>query len=154
MPMAITDASFLMDVFFTHRANHATAAQLADLMIERSLKCRIPMHGIFELTSAIMCEKRIHGSLSDKSNKRIDESRPLVMEHVPIDQAFITKYMVDEIPDLKSGDMIYVVIARVDGQDLITEDKKMYAEAKRLGVSVFTAQEYIAHLASTSTDAT
>jgi predicted nucleic acid-binding protein len=62
---------------------------------------------------------------------------------VPIDLAFVTKYVRGEVPDLKSGDMIFVMLAKVDGLDLITEDGRMISEARRLGTSAYTIGEYL-----------
>jgi hypothetical protein len=42
--------------------------------------------------------------------------------------------------------MIFVLLALHDGLDLVTEDKKMLCEARRLGVSAFTITEYLPHL--------
>jgi hypothetical protein len=38
--------------------------------------------------------------------------------------------------------MIFVLLAKVDNMDLITEDDQMYKEAQKLGVSVYRIKEY------------
>ena len=60
---------------------------------------------------------------------------------IPIDLAFVNKYANGEAPHLNSGDMIFVVLAKVDGHDLITEDHAMLREAKRLGVAAYRIEE-------------
>src|SRR6266404_4896477 len=151
MRTVIADTSVIMDMFFVHRPNHTIAARLAALFIERNVVCRLPMHGFFEISSAVMCEKRVHGSLAGKGTSQINEKSPLSLDPIPIDQAFINKYMQDTMPDLKSGDMIYVAMARVDELPLITEDRKMRNEATRMGVFCLTAEECIAELEKRTT---
>lgn len=94
----------------------------------------MPRHAFVELTSAIMCEKRTHGgSLVKSASDVVTENRHLNMVPVPIDLVLVTEYAIEEVPDLKSGDMTFVMLAKMDGLDLITEDDRMLNEAKRLG---------------------
>ena len=104
------------------------------------------MHGFFEITSAIMCEKRLSGGKGLKGNDSISENAPIRFIHIPIDLEFVTKYAIGEVPDLKSGDMIFVAFARAEGLDLVTQDDKMYKEARRLGVAVYRPDEYLQRL--------
>ncbi len=117
------------------------ASQLADALIRMQVKLFLPMHGFFEVTSAVMCEKRIHtGGL--RATESITEDRPLTCTYVPIDMAFVDRYTTGEMPDLESGDMIFVMLAKVDHLDLITEDRTMLKEARKLGVNAYTIAEY------------
>jgi predicted nucleic acid-binding protein len=144
MKGVILDTSVMMDILLKDREAHDEAARLAKHLIERNVPIAMPMHAFFELTSAIMCEKRTHGgSLVNSAAEVLNENRQLKMVPVPIDLAFVNKYATGEAPDLRSGDMIFVVLAKVDGLDLITEDDKMLKEAKRLGVSAYRIAEYL-----------
>jgi predicted nucleic acid-binding protein len=92
-----------------------------------------------------MCEKRLAGG-GLHVNEAISEDRPFKFTLVPIDQKFLDRHLIGEMPDLESGDMIFVLLALHDALDLVTEDKKMLREARRMGASVFTTSEYLAHL--------
>jgi predicted nucleic acid-binding protein len=146
----VIDSCVWLDMFLTHRSGHANAALLAERLRreEGEIEILIPMHAEFEITSAIMCEKRSAAAEGRAlhPNESISEDRPLKCTLVPIDLQFFHRHATGEMPDLKSGDMIFVLLALHDGLDLVTEDKKMLSEARRLGVSAFTTAEYLTHL--------
>jgi predicted nucleic acid-binding protein len=137
----VIDTAIMIDIALPHRPRHSQAARLVDFIREKTLQLYLPMHGFFELSSAINSEKR-KGKLF-KFSGVLTENNPLEFQTVPIDQAFITKYMINEVPNLSAGDMIFVVFAKVDKLDLVTEDGRMYQEARRLGVSVYTIDQYL-----------
>ena len=144
----VIDTCVHLDMFLPARPRHANAALLAERLRQKDGEIELyePMHAFFEFTNAIMCEKRSAGGGDLKGNEAISEDRPLKFTLVPIDQKFVNRYATGEMPELKGGDMIFVLLALHDGLDLVTEDKKMLSEARRLGVSAFTTSEYLAHL--------
>ena len=145
MNSAVLDTSVILDIALSHHPGHAIAAKLSDMLKSKQVKIFLPMHAFFEITSAIMCEKRVTGTPLKPGNA-ITEAAPLRFKQVPIDLAFVHKYATGEAPDLKSGDMIFVVFAKAEGFDLVTADDRMYKEARRVGVSAYKPDEYLAKL--------
>jgi predicted nucleic acid-binding protein len=62
---------------------------------------------------------------------------------VPIDQAFIERYPMVGLPNMKAGDLLYLAMAKADGAHLITEDQELYDKARGAGVTAFKVFEYV-----------
>jgi len=54
-----------------------------------------------------------------------------------------TKYVNVDLPYIKAGDHLFIVVAKVNDYPLITWDKVMYNKAKETGVKVYTPREYL-----------
>ena len=63
-----------------------------------------------------------------------------------IDEQFIKKYTKPDIPQIKAGDHIFVVVAKVNDYTLITSDVQMIKVSKECGIKVFTPAEFIDEL--------
>jgi len=147
--MLVLDTCVLLDICLKHRKAHAGAAKLAEHLKRSRTTVVVPMHAFFELTSAFMCEKRMHGGdLTRAGSDVLTESSPLKLVPVPIDINFVEKCATGEAPDLNAGDMIFVVLARAERHGLVTEDGNMLKEARRLGVSAYRISEYLESLAA------
>ena len=59
------------------------------------------------------------------------------IELIHIDNLFIEKYAMADIPYIKAGDHIFVAIAKINGWPLVTSDAKMIAISEQCGVRVF-----------------
>jgi predicted nucleic acid-binding protein len=142
MAAPIIDTSVLIDVFLASADRHIQAKLLGELIIGRGERIPMPLHGLFEIASALK-RQGMEGALQFNAN--IPETRPFPTQPVPIDEAFFEKYHDPSLPYTKAGDLIFLSIAKKDKRDLITEDKKLYRNAKAAGVSVFTIAEYLAN---------
>ena len=138
-PDVIVDTCVLLDICLKQRPRHTEAGKLIPLLKKRAVY--LPMHGMFELSSAIQSEGRRRGNLD--FNLTLTEEDPLTLKTITIDQKFLATYLTDDAPRLAGGDMIFVAVAKVDNLELITEDNKMYKEAQRLGVKVYRTKEYL-----------
>ena len=69
---------------------------------------------------------------------------PITLIH--IDKAFIKKYAMANIPYIKGGDHIFIIIAKIDNYTLITSDKKAISVSKECGVRVFEPEEFLKKL--------
>ena len=148
MSKTVIDTCVILDMFLIHRPEHARAARLVEELNERNIEVLLPMHAFFELTSAIMCEKRLAQGRGLVGNAAISKEQPLKLTQVPIDLKFVDRYATGQMPDLASGDMIFVLLAYHDGLDLVTEDAKMLREAQRFGVAAFNVSDYLSRLDS------
>ena len=125
----VIDTCVHLDMFLPARPRHANAALLAERLRQKDGEIELyePMHAFFEFTNAIMCEKRSAAAEGRALhlNESISEDDALKFTFVNIDLQFFHRYATGEMPDLKSGDMIFVLLALHDGLDLVTEDKKI-----------------------------
>jgi predicted nucleic acid-binding protein len=146
----VLDTSVLVDIFLTSNPRHAKASGMKRLIASAGLKVRLPAHGMFELAAAMKQQKISANGRALVFNPAISEADPLHIEPVAVDEKFFEDYFSVDLPYLKGGDLIFVALAKGDGIDLVTEDKKQYAAAKQAGVSVFDIEEYILHLQARS----
>ena len=138
----IVDSSVFIDSFDPQSPNHPAAAQLLAELRTRSLIITMPAHGWFEVQCAfqkLILERRFVGPTFAG---RMDY--PIELIH--IDQSFIEKYKMADIPYIKAGDHIFVAIAKVNGYPLITNDSKMITVSKQCGVRVFQPAEFMNEL--------
>ena len=67
-----------------------------------------------------------------------------------VDQPFIQKYAMADIPYIKASDHIFIAIAKINDYPLVTSDSKMTDVAKQRNIRVFSPTEYLNELAKTT----
>lgn len=140
--MLLVDSCVFTDAFDPQSSNHAEALRLLEQLRSRDILIAMPAHGWFEVQCSIqrlVAEKRfvgpaIHGQMN----------YPVKLIH--IDELFIQKYSMVDIPYIKAGDHIFVAIAKLNDYPLITSDSKMSKVAKQCGIRVFSPSEYLNEL--------
>jgi predicted nucleic acid-binding protein len=100
----------------------------------------VPYHALFEISATF---KRKNRSGTVNAYKGINETNPLQMDTVPVDEAFFSRYFDVALPYLKAGDSLFLAMAKKDGAILITEDNQLYAAAESIGVRVFRISEFL-----------
>jgi predicted nucleic acid-binding protein len=139
----IIDTSVLVDMLAASTGRRPEFVQLLEVLLERQQVIRIPMHAVFELHCALgkgLAEGRL------RLERIATEERSLRFDPVPIDETFVMNYMREGLPRIKTGDYIFLAMAYIDKCQLVTEDAKLAAAAKKLGVAVFSAGEYLKKL--------
>lgn len=101
----------------------------------------MPAHGWFEVWSNL---KRIEHIDKQFKGVSINGEWTFPIELIHIDDSFIKKYGNIEIPYIKAGDHIYLVVAHVNKYPLVTTDNGMAKVAKKIGISVFTPSDFVA----------
>lgn len=102
------------------------------------------MHAAFEFMCAVRQEVRqLGGSHSSWAAGR-DENQKINIWPVPIDGHFLYRYRSANIPDVRSGDLPFLVRAMVDNVALVTEDDEHFGRPRWAGVRVFRIAEYLA----------
>ncbi len=105
----------------------------------------MPAHGWFEVWCNL---KRIEKIDQVFKGVAINCQWLFPLELIHIDADFIGKYGNVEIPYIKAGDHIFLVVCYVNGYPLITTDNGMSRKAKEIGVKVYTPQEYLAEVSN------
>jgi predicted nucleic acid-binding protein len=129
----IVDSCVFIDAFDPLSPNHPAAVQLLAELRARSLLVTMPAHGWFEVQCAfqrLYSEQRFVGPC-------IAGKMDYPIELIHIDNLFIEKYAMADIPYIKAGDHIFVAIAKINGWPLVTSDAKMIAISEQCGVRVF-----------------
>ena len=139
MSCIIVDTSVIVDMFLTTSSRHPDAKKILKYLNETQKPVRIPMFALFEIHSALQNIK-----INLKSGKlKFYGEISLDLEPIPIDQDFIKKYLIKDLPYLKAADLIFVAMAKVDGCILITEDKEQYNKSKSFGVKSYRIEEFL-----------
>ena len=140
--MLIVDSCVFIDTFDPQSSNHLAAVQLLETLLARDLQITMPAHGWFEVQCTLqrlVSEQRFVGPLIAGGM-----NYPIRLIH--IDEQFIQKYAMVDIPYIKGGDHIFVAMAKVNDCALITSDTKMIKISKTCGVRVFEPVEFMNEL--------
>ena len=101
----------------------------------------MPAHGWFEVLCSL---RRIEKNEKKFEGPSFENLQQYPVELIHLDAHFIAKYGNIDIPYIKAGDHIYIVVSYVNGYQLITRDKGMTEVARQLNVAVFSPNEYLA----------
>ncbi len=140
--MLIVDSCVFIDTFDPQSPNHLAAVQLLETLLARDLQITMPAHGWFEVQCTLqklISEQRFEGPLFAG---RMDY--PIQLIH--IDERFIHRYAMVDIPYIKGGDHIFIAMAKVNDCPLITSDAKMIKISNKCGVRVFKPVEFMNEL--------
>ena len=136
----LVDSCVFIDSFDPASDNHVASLALLEELARRGVVVTMPAHGWFEVQCTLQrlrSEGRFVGPLLDGR-----QQYPLKLIH--IDDKFIGKYAMADLPYIKAGDHIFLAVAKVNGISLITNDGTLIKVAKSAGVSVFTPAEALA----------
>lgn len=142
--MLLVDSSVFIASFDPVSDNYQNSLDLLNTLCRRSIQITMPAHGWFEIQCTfqrLQNENRFVGPI-------INGQMNYQIELIHIDAAFIKKYQMVDIPYTKAGDHIFVVIAKVNGYPLVTNDLGMIKVARQCGVQVFSPKEYADKLVS------
>lgn len=140
----LVDSSVFIDAFDPESTNHKESLGFLENLGNRSILITMPAHGWFEVQCTfqrLIFENRFVGPI-------INGQMNYQIELIPIDADFIKKYQMADIPYTRAGDHIFVVIAKVNGYPLVTNDLGMIEVARQCGVQVFSPKEYADKLVS------
>ena len=140
----VIDTCVLIDMFDPESPRHDAAKALGDWLIDNRVKAFMPWTGMFELNrtiTRIRKEKPTH-----QLSAYFTEDRPVVIERIPVDAAFFSKYFRRELPYTKAADMLFLSIAYVDKRPLVTEDNKLRNAANEAGVAAYSIEEFLNHV--------
>ena len=102
------------------------------------------MHAAFEFMAAIRQEVHQVGGKHSSWAAGNDENDRIDIWPVPIDNEFLGRYRVQNLPDTRSGDLPFLAMAVVDNQALVTEDDDLFRKAQQAGARVFRIASYLA----------
>lgn len=131
------DSCVFIDAFDPCSPNHSDSLALLETLATRGVLVTMPAHGWFEVQCTLQ-RLRNEGKFV---GPKIDEKQQCPLKLIHIDEKFIAKYAMADIPYIKAGDHIFLAVAKVNNVSLITSDGNMIKIAKAAGVSVFTPAE-------------
>jgi len=134
----LIDSCVFIDAFDTSSLNHSASLKLLNDLKKKNIQITMPAHGWFE----VQCTFQNMSNQGRFTGPKFQGDMNYPIELIHIDDEFISKYSMTEIPYIKAGDHIFVVVAKKNGYPLVTSDNKMYEVANKAGVKVFTPAEY------------
>jgi len=136
----VLDASVLTDMFIVSRKRHELAFRLEQYIKSNKINITIPIYAVLELETAIENERLNNNFKTDDILNKFCLLSPKV---VYIDKNFIKEYMDLNVPYIKAGDLIYILIAKKHSAILITEDEKQYKVARFAQVSTYKINDFL-----------
>ena len=138
----LVDTCVFVDTFDPSSNNYADSLELLEEFRNRNQLITMPAHAMFEVLctlNRLTIENRFNGPT-------IGNKMDYPIELIHIDNKFIDKYAMVEIPYIKAGDHIFVVVAKVNNYPLISSDSKMIDVCKKCGVNIYSPKEYLNYL--------
>jgi len=136
--MIIIDTNILVDMILEDRERHQEAYKLYEKLKNEDVFVIIPYSGLFELMTVLNRKEAL------KKKLNFPGSFELYFKPVPIDDRFFDRYYDRNLPYTKTGDMLFLAIAKKKNLPLITEEQKLYNAAKKCGVKVFRIHQFVA----------
>lgn len=128
----IVDSCVFIDAFDPESANYSDSFELLETLREKGIVIAMPAHGWFEVRCALQRLSKQKKFVAPRIGGGGVMNYPLELIH--IDEKFISKYAMIDMPYTKAGDHIFIVVAKVNGYELITSDTKMYKISKEIGI--------------------
>ncbi len=129
------DNSVLYAVFDTKDHFHKKAKMLYKKCLSRSKRIWVPAHTWFEFNST-----RLRRILSDEAS--FDVGIEIEINVLHIEEAFLERYYITDLPYIKGADYIYMAVAYVEELPLITQDGQLLSETKKEYIKAYTIDEY------------
>jgi predicted nucleic acid-binding protein len=145
-PCVVLDTSVLADFALGSASRHNDAVRLMEALVARSIRTVVPFHAAIEFMCTLRRVVRCEDGHQSPHAANMPGTIQLKLLAVPIDSDFMQRYPTSDLPLLKAGDILFLAIARAGAVPLLTEDKKLYSQAKSVGVQSFTIQEYLARM--------
>ncbi len=134
----LVDSCVFINAFKVDSEFRDASLQFLSELARRKTLIAMPAHGWFEVWCSL---RRIERNDNAFAGPVIDGLQQYPLELIHIDSQFILKYGNVDIPYIKAGDHIYLVVAHVEGYRLVTGDKGMTRVARELNVDVCTPSE-------------
>jgi hypothetical protein len=139
----LVDSCVLIDACTPQSHTHDEAAKFLEELRRLGWRAVMPAHAWFEVQCA--CQRQI----ADGNSVEGIVNYPIALIHMDMD--FINTYAKADIQYYKSGDHIFMAIAKIDGHVLVTYDAGMIEASKACGIRVFTPGELMGAPPSSST---
>jgi predicted nucleic acid-binding protein len=133
----LVDSCVFIDSFDPKSPNYADSLILLEELAKRRIVVMMPAHGWFEVQCTLQ-RLRNEGRFVGPT---IRDLQQYVIKLIHIDQNFIAKYAMVDLPYIKAGDHIFLAVAKLNGRPLVTSDTTMIRVARAGGIAVFTPKE-------------
>ena len=141
----LVDSCVFVDACTPQSDTHDDAAKFLEELRRLGWGAVIPAHAWFEVQCA--CQRQFADGNS------IDGIVNYPISVINMDMDFINRYAKGDIPYHKSGDHIFMAVAKTDGHVLVTYDTAMIEASKACGILVFRPGELISAPSSSTLSA-
>lgn len=141
----LLDSSVFIDGVNSNAENHETSRQLLEWAVNKKKIFSMPAHAWFEIWCTLKRLEKV-----DKTFKGcpINGNWQYPIEMFYIDENFLKKYANTELRYIKSGDHIFLALAKVNNYPIVTNDNKMRDVAEGEGIKVYNPKQFIDSLDS------
>lgn len=136
----IVDSNVFINSFNQESEFREESIRFLTHMVKIGQQITMPAHGLFEIICSL---KRLSEMERKYVHPEILGQTQYTIKTIHIDQEFIEKYSSVEVPYIKAGDHLFLVVAKFNGFPLITRDNGLRDRAKEAGVEVFTPTEFL-----------
>jgi hypothetical protein len=140
-PRLIVDSCVLIDSFQAGSPHRDISIEFINLVVARGDIITMPAHGWFEVWCNV---RRLSEAARSYLHPLISGRMHMALELIHIDAQFIDRYANVPLPYMKASDHIFVVVAKVNEDLLVTRDEGMLKAAKAAGVNAMTPQQFLA----------
>ena len=140
MSKILVDSNVFINAFKADSEFRDDSLRFLNYLRNHNLGITMPAHGWFEILCSL---RRIERKEKVFDGPLIAGVRDYPIELIHIDNHFISKYGNVDIPYVKAGDHIFVVVAHANGYKLVTWDKGMTKVAQQLSVNVCNPLEFL-----------
>ena len=103
----LVDSCVFIDSFDPASPNHRDSLQLLTALAEKRAVVTMPAHGWFEVQCALQRLEKEGRFVGPK----IDDKRQYELKLIHIDDKFISRYRMADLPYIKAGDHIFLAVA-------------------------------------------
>ena len=141
MTKLIVDSCVFINAFKSDSEFREDSLKLLEHLARKGKLITMPAHGWFEILCSLRRVERKDHAFEDP---QIDGLMKYPVELIHIDENFISRYGNVDIPYIKAGDHIFIVIAYINNYQLITWDHGMKDVAEKLNIQAYTPTDYLA----------
>lgn len=139
----LIDTCVFIDAFDPESPNHNSSIRLLEELRQRDILVKMPASAWFE----IWCTAQRLTNQAKFAGPTIAGVMAYPIQLIHIDDKFIRKYSMADVPYIKAGDHIFVAMAKTNGWTLITSDAQMGRVSRECGVDVCSPGEFLNRLA-------
>lgn len=139
-PKLLVDSCVFISAFNAASGHMEDSRRFLEELARRQQPILMPAHGWFEVWCSLRRIEKIDKTFDGPLFEGIMQ---FPIELIHIDKDFILKYGNIDIPYTRAGDHIFLVVAHVNGYELVTWDQGMTKVAKGLNVAVYSPSEYL-----------
>ena len=139
MRKILVDSCVFINSFNPTSHTYKSSLAFLNYMLEKNRPITMPAHAWFEVQCSLQKLSEQGGYIGPTFGGEMKYP----VELINIDEAFIKKYQMADIPYIKAGDYIFLAVAKIENIPIITSDKEMLKKAKIAGIEAYHINDLV-----------